>query len=89
MAYSSTALKAMGQRVGDHPIWWAYTSTADAVGTIAGAAFFSDGYRKGVKKYDMCVVAGGDSTNHAVGMFTTVTTSSGATLTVGTLTSTT
>ncbi len=88
MAYSSSNLKAMGMRVGNCPIWWAYTSTADAVETCTGDAFFSDGYDKGVKKYDFCIITDGGSTVHSIGMFYSVTTSSGATMRLGNLSST-
>jgi hypothetical protein len=78
----------MGQRVGAHPIWWAYTSTADAIATTTGAGFFSDGYDKGVKKYDMCIITDGGSTVHSIGMFYSVVASSAATLAIGNLSST-
>ena len=88
MAYSSTALKLLVSPGPGATQVWSYNSTADAIGTIVGAGFFSDGYDKGVKKYDICFTVGGDSTCHAVGMFTTVTASSAATLTIGNLSST-
>lgn len=89
MAYASSALECIVQRTGASKAIWNYSSTADALATVVGANYFSDAYDKGVKKYDICFLTdNGGSTTIAVGMFTAVTASSAATLTVGNLSST-
>ena len=88
MAYTSTSLTMIGQRVGAAPAIWVYDSTADAIGTIVGTEIFTDAAARGVAKRDICFSLDGGSTVFAVGMFTTVTASSYGTLTVGNLSST-
>ena len=89
MAYASSALECILHSVGSTPSIWNYASTADVLATVVGAGYFSDGYDKGVKKYDICFLTdNGGSTTMAIGCFTTVTSASAATLTVGNLSST-
>ena len=57
MAYVSNDLNCMVPRVGDGGVaLWTYRSAADAVGTIVGAGYVSDGVAKGIKVNDVVIV---------------------------------
>lgn len=60
--------------------WWRYSSTADAVATVLGSAYFTDGYGRGMRKGDFVMyqdmTSTAWSTNMALLMVTAVTTSS-------------
>lgn len=82
MAYSSTnppglLMGALGNKV---PNLWGYRST-DAINTVAGAAYFTDGLKLGIKTGDFMLVSDQSSSTGlgSVGIVTTVSTS-GATL---------
>jgi hypothetical protein len=42
----STGMLQYGQAI------WGYNSTADALATVIGSSYFSDGYTLGMRKYD-------------------------------------
>ena len=61
MAYDSTALELRSALIGrSHstagPYYggnqWVYKSTADALATVVGTSYFSDGWKRGMRKYD-------------------------------------
>jgi hypothetical protein len=93
MAYDSTALILHSAAIGrahstsGYPYGgnvWRYHS-ADALGTVSGSSYFSNGYTKGMRKYDHVLVVDTGTTAFHQLMVSSVTTSGGAT--AGTITS--
>jgi hypothetical protein len=90
MAYDSTSLALHSAQIGrSHStggqyyggnVWW-YKSTADAVATVAGTSYFSDGHKRGMRKYDVVNFMDVGSTLLHIMTVTSVTTGAGATVT--------
>jgi hypothetical protein len=59
---------------------WAYVSS-DALATVNGSSYFSDGYRRGMRKYDTVEHMDTNSTLFSIVQVTAITTSGGATTT--------
>lgn len=88
MAYDSTALILQNAAIGrahstsGFPYGgnlWFYSSTADSLATVIGNGYFSDGHKRGMRKYDFVLFANvGATLSHNL-MVTAVTASSGAT----------
>jgi hypothetical protein len=87
MAYDSTALQLSVALIGrSHSTSgafaggnvWAYRS-ADALGTVSASSYFSDGYKRGMRKWDQVHVVDSGTTAFHVLMVSSVTTSGGAT----------
>jgi hypothetical protein len=90
MAYDSTNLQLKTASIGrahstaGFPYGgntWFYTSTADAAGTVDGSSYFSDGYKRGMRKWDTVEFIDVASTLFHLLTVTDVTTSGGATVT--------
>ena len=88
MAYDSTSLALHSAQIGrSHstagPYYggntWYYKSTADAVATVIGTSYFSDGHKRGMRKYDIVNFTDIGSTLLHTLMVTAVTTGAGAT----------
>jgi len=81
MSYSSTNPPQMiSQRFGGNgPALWSYKST-DAIATVAGSSYFSNGYALGMQEGDFVLVWNSASTLGSFGCINDVTTSAGATL---------
>lgn len=90
MAYDSTSLALHSAQIGrSHStggpyyggnIWW-YKSTADASATVCGSSYFSDGHKRGMRKYDTVHFVDVASTLLHFLTVTAVTTGAGATVT--------
>ena len=89
MAYSTTALNLAIAMVGrSHstagPYFggnrWQYIST-DALATVAASSYFSDGHKRGMRKYDLVDHIDPNSSLNSVLLVTAVTTGAGATAT--------
>lgn len=88
MAYDSTSLALHSAQIGrSHstagPYYggnvWFYSSTADTLATVIGTSYFTDGHKRGMRKYDMVLYNNIQSTQHHTLMVTSVTTGAGAT----------
>lgn len=89
MAYDSTNLflqnAAIGRAhsTGGGPSYggniWSYKSTADPLATVIGTSYFSDGHRKGMRKYDWVMFTDVGSTLSHILVVSAVTTGAGAT----------
>jgi len=64
---------------GNGPALWSYKST-DAVATVAGSSYFTNGYALGMQQGDFVLVWNSGSTLGSFGYINNVTTSAGATL---------
>ena len=93
MAYDSTALELRSGLIGrSHstagPTYggnkWFYKSTADAVATVVGTSYFSDGHKRGMRKYDQVEFMDVGSTLFHDLTVTAVSTGAGATATTAT-----
>lgn len=62
-------------------VMWTYTSTADAVGTVAGSSYFSNGYDLGMRKGHLLYFFDAASTIMSLLCVTSVTSGAGATVT--------
>ena len=88
MAYDSTNLALHSAQIGrahttaGFPFGgnvWRYSSTADPLATVIATSYFSDGHKRGMRKYDLVLFADiGTTLNHTM-MVTAVTTGAGAT----------
>jgi hypothetical protein len=90
MAYDSTNLQlkhaAIGRAhstsgfpyAGNH---WYYTSTADGTTSVAASSYFTDGHKRGMRKYDTVEFVDIGSTQLHFLTVTAVTTGAGATVT--------
>jgi hypothetical protein len=90
MAYDSTNLQLKQAQIGrahstagfpfggNH--WW-YRSTADGTTSVVASSYFSDGYKRGMRKYDTVEFVDISSTQLHFLTVTSVTTSGGATVT--------
>ena len=60
---------------------WVYTSTADGSTAVAASSYFSDGHKRGMRKYDKVEFLDVASTIHHLLVVTAVSTGAGATVT--------
>lgn len=90
MAYDSTNLELKVALIGRgnstaQPTYggnvWMYKSTADAVATVVGSSYFSDGHKRGMRKWDQVEFIDVASTLFHDLTVTAVTTGAGATAT--------
>ena len=90
MAYDSTNLQLKTASIGrahttaGFPYGgntWFYTSTTDAAGTVDGSSYFSDGHKRGMRKYDTVEFVDVASTLYHLLTVTAVTTGGAATVT--------
>ena len=89
MAYDSTSLALHSAQIGrSHStagpyyggnVWW-YKSTADGSSTVAGSSYFSDGHKRGMRKWDQVMFVDVGSTLFHILTVTAVTTGAGATV---------
>lgn len=81
MAYSSTNPPALiSQRFGNSgPGLWSYKST-DAIATVAGSSYFSNGAALGMQEGDAVIVWNSASTLGSIGIINDVASGAGATL---------
>jgi hypothetical protein len=83
MAYSSTnPPQLIAQTFGNvpaHPRLWSYAST-DAIATVCGSSYFSNGYALGMHVGDVVFVLDTSSTLGSQGYVSAVSTGAGATL---------
>ena len=81
MAYSSTNPPMLvSQRFGGNgPGLWSYKST-DAIATVAGSSYFSNGFALGMQVGDLVAVLNTASTLGSIGYISNVSTGAGATL---------
>lgn len=68
---NSTGMSGYGQKL------WSYISTADAVATVIGSSYISDGFSRGMRKYDVVLFTDVASTIQSILTVTTVTSTSG------------
>ena len=90
MAYDSTNLELRSAMIGrSHSTAgtyyggnvWFYKSTADASTAVAASSYFSDGHKRGMRKYDKVEFLDVASTIHHLLVVTAVSTGAGATVT--------
>lgn len=80
MAYStSNPPRLIAQGFAGGPGLWQYAST-DAIATVAGSSYFSNGDDLGMKKYDMVHVINTSSTLATMAYVKTVTSGAGVTI---------
>lgn len=85
MAYTSSTLTMISQG-GAGPSVWHYTNT-DAHTDVDAAGYFTDGYDRGMKLYDLVFVIDTDTATGTMHYVTTVsTTTSAVTISAATLT---
>ena len=90
MAYDSTALQLRSAMIGRGNSTgmanyggnqWVYTSTADGSTAVAASSYFSDGHKRGMRKYDLLDLIDVGSTLYTHMVVTAVTVGAGATVT--------
>ena len=90
MAYDSTNLELRSAMIGrSHSTAgtyyggnvWFYKSTADASTAVAASSYFSDGHKRGMRKYDLVDLIDVGSTLYTHMVVTAVTVGAGATVT--------
>jgi hypothetical protein len=90
MAYDSTSLALHSAQIGrSHstggPYYggniWRYSSTADGSTSVCGSSYFTDGHKRGMRKYDQVLFMDVGSTLQHWLTVTAVTTGAGATVT--------
>lgn len=67
-------------------LWW-YTSTADNLSTVVGSSYFSDGWNRGMRKYDTVVFQDVGSTLTSIITVTSFSSASGGVTCASELTS--
>jgi hypothetical protein len=66
--------------IGVGGVLWTYSSTADAIGTVTGSSYFSNGYDLGMRKGQFMLYLDAASTIMSLCYVTAVTSGAGATV---------